>query len=840
MRRAPNELDARRNLAMLSAQDGDHTTAVSIMGDAVALQPTDVEAWKLLGRLNVESQRELEAQQAFTRALALDPADVQARSALDQLEGLLGKQASDLPPPPQVRSPASSTVDLRVTGTEADVQFLQGVIQKATKAQSAGNHVEASQLWATATRLQPDSAQLFMSRATSEYWANDMNAAASSYLIVVQLEPANYKARMYAGRAMHESRRYDESRAIFREAITVEPSNWEGYNMLGSQIMQSQNHTLMGEAVMSYKRAGQLQPRDPAPLVNLGHAYRESDRLDEAKSTYSAAIDLIHADDSVGEFAGRATLADGLRIRMAGLLPRVIQSEAAMLSSRGAFVRQLTALANAEPSLTLADPPTEVGGVITFNLNYMGFNDRRVHRTVAELYERAAPHLLEIAPHCYSPGLSHPPPPSEVEVWTASTDWSGPQKHYRRAVVRQSTTVDAAVSDRRRIRLGFVSANLKDHTIGKLFSATVVKLDRSYFDVTVFTFNGPVDGKSKYVHSHDGATMVLDYKLAPARAAIAAAELDVLFYPDIGLDTLTYFLSFARLAPVQVMTWGHPVTSATRHMDYFISSQQLEPVDGDDEYTETVVRLPHIPVSFERPQLPSDIAAVRARRSEYFGLGIDADDTAGRINLYACPQSLFKFHPDFDEAIGRILSADPRGRLIIVHASSTSTELLEATVERMTAAIVAATQSSQANEVRTPPSQQIIVVPHQRLDDYFRLCGSVDVLLDTFPFGGGNTHYEALSTGTPVITLRTRQMRGRITPALYHRLGIDSPEHGLVARSITEYVQLALRMGTKRDANAVARDQILTRVAALYEDTVGIRELERWLLNVSYPTTKDK
>jgi len=84
----------------------------------------------------------------------------------------------------------------------------------------------------------------------------------------------------------------------------------------------------------------------------------------------------------------------------------------------------------------------------------------------------------------------------------------------------------------------------------------------------------------------------------------------VLFYPDIGLDTMTYFLSYARLAPVQVMTWGHPVTSATRHMDYFISSKQLEPADGDDEYTETVVRLPHIPISFDRVYPPSDIAEV--------------------------------------------------------------------------------------------------------------------------------------------------------------------------------------------------------------------------------------
>ena len=846
MRRAPTEMDSRKNLAMLSAQEGDHASAVSTMGGAVAAQPTNAGLWRLLGQLNSESQREREAQHAYARALALDPDDTEAQEALAQLDASPGSAPDAVPPPPPpplsppppVRSDASTSADLRVTGTEADVQFLEGVIAEATQAQGAGDHAKASQLWATATRAQPDSAQLFMSRATSEYWASDMNSAAASYLTVVRLDPANFKARMYAGRAMHESRRYDESRAIFREAISVEPDNWEGYNMLGSQIMQSQNHTLMGEAVSAYKRAGQLQPRDPAPLVNLGHAYREADRLSEARNAYSAAVDMIGADNAEGEFAGRTTLADGLRIRMAGLLPRVIQSEAAMLASRGNFIRQITELASAEPPLKLADPPTEVGGIITFNLNYMGLSDRRIHRTVAELYEQAAPHLLEIAPHCHSPGLSPALPPSELQRWTASTDWSAPREHFRRVPV-QPASVATNDHRHRRIRIGFVSANLKDHTIGKLFSATVVKLDRKRFDVTVFTFNGPVDEKSMYVQGHNGNTVVLEYKLAPARAAIAAAELDVLFYPDIGLDTLTYFLSFARLAPVQIMTWGHPVTSATRHMDYFISSKHLEPADGDDEYTETVVRLPHIPISFDRPQLPSDIAAIRARRSDYFPLGIEhADDAAGRINLYACPQSLFKFHPDFDEAIGRILAADPNGRLIIIHASSTSTELLQATVNRMATAIAAAVAvSDRANTVATRrPLQQLIVLPHQSLDDYFRLCGAVDVLLDTFPFGGGNTHYEALSTGTPVITLRTRQMRGRITPALYHRLNLASPEHGLVARSMTEYVQFALRMATDREANAMAREEILARVPGLYEDTVGIQELEQWLVNVSsYP-----
>jgi len=133
--------------------------------------------------------------------------------------------------------------------------------------------------------------------------------------------------------------------------------------------------------------------------------------------------------------------------------------------------------------------------------------------------------------------------------------------------------------------------------------------------------------------------------------------------------------------------------------------------------------------------------------------------------------------------------------------------------------------------------ERIIVLPHQSYENYLRLCAAADVLLDTFPFGGGNSHYEALATYTPVVTLRTRQMRGRITSTLYHRMGMGKPIDGVVARSVVEYVRMATTLGLDRTANAKARAKIAERVGVLYEDTRGIKELGQWLANVSQPST---
>ena len=120
----------------------------------------------------------------------------------------------------------------------------------------------------------------------------------------------------------------------------------------------------------------------------------------------------------------------------------------------------------------------EIGGILTFNLAYMGMNDKLIHQAVSTLYERASPSLLHVADHCYSPGLSA----AAVFSWTASTEWSGQRTHWCRPKAAGGGGAAAGGGGGggggRRIRIGFVSANLKDHTIGKLFAETVCSADK--------------------------------------------------------------------------------------------------------------------------------------------------------------------------------------------------------------------------------------------------------------------------------------------------------------------------------------------------------------------------
>jgi protein O-GlcNAc transferase len=98
-------------------------------------------------------------------------------------------------------------------------------------------------------------------------------------------------------------------------------------------------------------------------------------------------------------------------------------------------------------------------------------------------------------------------------------------------------------------------------------------------------------------------------------------------------------------------------------------------------------------------------------------------------------------------------------------------------------------------------------------------------LLDPLHFGGGNTSYEGLAVGVPIVTLPSRFLRGRITFALYKQMGMLD----CVVHSPREYIDLALRLGTDKSYRDQVRAKILDANSVLYENNTGVKELEEFL-----------
>ncbi|MGE4221551.1 MAG: hypothetical protein AB7G39_19070, partial [Alphaproteobacteria bacterium] len=478
------------------------------------------------------------------------------------------------------------------------------------------------------------------------------------------------------------------------------------------------------------------------PHANAGNALARQDRTDEAREAYGRALGL--------------GAPEGLRFRRDLLLPVIAASAAQMTAARQRYAAGLAAL-EADPP-PLRDPVVEAGGS-RFFLAYAGMDDRPLQARLAHLYLRCRPDLGWVAPHC-RPGAVRRP-------------------------------------GRRRIVV--VSRFLFDHSIGRLAEGLLLRLARQA-DLSLFDA-GPVPDDAVHRRLVSGAAShaQLPDDLAEARAMIATAEADLVFYPEIGMHAPTYFLAFARLAPVQCVSYGHPVTTGIPTVDAFLSCAAAEVDAADADYSERLVRLPGLPFAFARPPEPDD----RRDRAD-FGL-----PPSGALYLMA--QNLFKLHPDMDAAFAAILKADPAGHVVLLdgHDSRWSAALRK----RFSATLGGA-------------AGRILFLPRQGHSGFMRLLQLADVGLDSFPFSGGTTTYQALAMGLPVVTLPGRYLRGRVSLAIYERMGLRD----CVARDAADYAGIATRLATDAGYAAAMRRRIGAKAAGIFDDAAFLEAAEAFLM----------
>lgn len=530
------------------------------------------------------------------------------------------------------------------------------------------------------------------------------------------------------------------------------------------------------QAIQTLRRLVAMQGNPSLLQLHLGNLQQQANQLEDAAESYRAAITADAANTTARQNLGLlyVNLGEPERAReeyerlvaiaptplnkflAASALPIVYDSLGHVESWRQDQLAALRCMVDAGETIDLTEQliPT------AFYWAYQGRNDREVMRLRGRICR----------------------------------DGTGPTTPDPRAI--------AAIAARRRsggrLRIGFLSAYFRDHTIGRLNIGRVERLDRSRFDVSVITTMPPGDAMARRFQVAANRFHVLSGSLSDARRQIRALDLDLLLFADVGMDPLCSTLAFSRMAPVQCATWGHPETTGSDAMDYFLSSDLLEVPGADEHYTERLAKPPLLGVYYERPRRTGP-----PRTREHFGL-------PPKGHLYLCPQTLFKFHPDYDPILSAILAADPEGMLVLLQGKSPAwTARLQSRFRRTLGDAAA----------------RVVFLPPQPNDDYLALFQVADVVLDPIHFGGGNSSYEAIAMGAPLVTLPGDFLRSRITTALYRKM--DLP--GLIADSAKAYVQLAVRLGTDDGANQAARQEIEAKSGVLFEDPAEVRAMEAFL-----------
>lgn len=593
--------------------------------------------------------------------------------------------------------------------------------------------------------------------------ASRLDEAESQYRQILAADPLFARAWHLLGVLKHQ--RGDTPGALddIRRALALEPA-WAVFSVNLATILAGEGRPAEAESVL--RQALAREPSNSALLTNLGVLWSGQNRCDEAMELLAPALPSnpnnpqllavaaycqseLGFPEQAGELyrqAHRVTGDPHYRVLAGTQLPLVYASRADLLAWRERLTRGIEQLLAEGVRVPLDKPAMPV-----FSLPHQGFVDLELHQKYASLFR---------------------PPPVESELWQP----------------RSGT----------RARIGFLSSYLGLHTIGKLARQWITRLPRDEFEVTVFSAGSFVDEISRELQASADRFLKLPRELAHARQVILRNSVDLLLYTDIGMDSATYSLAFSRLAPVQCTTWGHPETTGLATIDIFLSSAEMETPEADAHYGEKLVRLPSLTFGYTRSQLP---AALQDRAA--FGLPEQA-------RLYACPQSIYKLHPDFDEALAGILRADPNGRIVLIEwAYRTADEQLRRRFAR----------------VMPDVADQILFVRRLKQPEFMNFLTLQDVLLDPFPYGGGNSSLEAFSFGVPVVTWPTALLRGRITQAFCRRLGIDE----CIASSLEDYVEKAVRIARQPQWRKELSDRILANQDRLFDDPWAITALADFL-----------
>jgi protein O-GlcNAc transferase len=649
-------------------------------------------------------------------------------------------------------------------------------LQTAVTAFQAGDARLALTLLEDAARRWPGNVVLLFHLAYLQELGGDTTAASAAYRQVLALDPQHADAlRNLAGMLLRDGDGI-AAFALLERLIALCPQDVE-LQVSAAELALRNGDTATAQTLA--QAAVDYAPQDAAALRVLARAARQRRDIDVALPVLQRAVavtpdraglvaDLGQAQIEAGDFvAGIETLERAVRLPdpqqrtiewLAALsLPALMDSDDAMAATCERFAQQLERI-HAELRL---DTPAQIEAayaaicrVLPFPLHYLPYDTRALGTRFGELVQRIA--------RAAGGELAQPP---------ASRARSG------------------------RLRVAFVSAELREHTITRYYGRWLTELDPLRFERLAFHCGNLHDATTVELAARvDGFRHVPLAPLAVA-AAIREAAPDVVVLLDVGMDPAMHALAALPLAPRQYLAYGHPVSSGLAGFDGFLSGAALESADADAHYREPLIRLPGLGALPRRPsiQVPAPTRS------------------ANGVPRTLCVQNLGKLIPRFDATLARL--AKETGARIGFFTGPAGVQ----PIERRFLARVAAAFSAHGVD----PDRHLELRPRTAYADYLAQIAGADLILDTPWFCGGATSLDTCHVGAPVVTWEGEFLRSRQTAGMLRLLELPQA----IATNEDEYLAAAVNLIDDVAANEMMRVQLRARAPKLFEAGDGLDAL---------------
>jgi protein O-GlcNAc transferase len=620
--------------------------------------------------------------------------------------------------------------------------YLGNALRAQRKLDEAVAHYER------AVAIDPKFAIAHYNLATTVKEVGRIDAAVDHYRHALALMPSSAEGHNNLGLALKELGRLDEAVAHCRRAVALKPDFAGAHNNLANALKELGK---LDEAAAHYDRALALAPDFAPAHYNCGVLYRSRSKFSEATACFERALairpDFIEAK---------------LALCMAQL-PILYIDETEITRQRADYRRRLTALRD---DVERAERPGEwadmVGAHQPFYLAYQSLNDRDLQAIYGSF-------VCRIMADRYEPATLPPPPAPDEPV-----------------------------------RVGIVSGFFRHHSNWKIpIKGWLSQLDRRQFQLFGYHTGTEQDAETEAAVALCDRFVQGPLPVDRWRHTIAVDAVHVLIYPEVGMDRVSAQLAAQRLARVQCVSWGHPDTSGFPTLDYYLSSELMEPPEAQDHYTERLVRLPNLSIYHE----PPDAQPVSLGRTD-LGLRVTA-------TVFWCGQAVYKYLPQFDQVLPRIALevGDCQFTFIEFPGAPHVTELLRKRLEQAFAAF------------GLNAADYCVVLPRLDPQKFVAAIGQCDVMLDSIGWSGCNSTLDGLIHDVPVVTIAGALMRGRHTAAILKMMGVVET----VVATIDEYVSTAVRLARDEALRTAVKAKISRNKHRVYRDRTCIAALEEFL-----------
>ncbi|WP_017293779.1 O-linked N-acetylglucosamine transferase, SPINDLY family protein [Geminocystis herdmanii] len=544
-----------------------------------------------------------------------------------------------------------------------------------------------------------------------------------------------------------------EAEKCFQLAIDIGQIK-EAYNDLGGMYFDG---GIMEKAIEVYRREINDHPDYTFGYVNLLAALHKSGNITEAINTANLAQEKF-SDDLLW------------KIRNYLILPLVYQNEEEIMIFRQRFIDGLQKIVDEVENLDLKNQEVRKKALLTFKNNvnfelaYQKFNHKELQQKYGNL-------IYKVVSANY-PDYVQPKEKKPVKS--------------------------------RKIKVGYVSQCMCKHVVSRLMLGWLRHHDPTQFEIYSYYIGFTSDELTQEYEQYSDFFYHID-GFETASKKIMADDLDIVVFLEIGMSPYMAMLGSLRFAPVQCTTWGHPETSGLRNVDYFLSSDLMEPENGQEHYSENLVRLPNIGISYPKPAL---IEVPKNR--DFFRLPADA-------LIYFCGQSVFKYLPENDHILAAIAQRVPNSKFLFL--TRPNPNIAEQFKQRLSKAFA---------DLGLNLEEYGIFLPLLTKNDYLNLNLLSDVFLDSFGWSGGSTTLEAITYNLPVVTYPGEFMRGRHSYGILKMLGVTDT----IASSPQEYIDIAVRLGNDQLWREEIKEKIKANYHNLYDDLDCVRGLEKFYQDV--------